>query len=207
MDQLEIGSSAGLLSRWEHFAYDTGSSRCGAPGSPLQFGPEWWSQGEPDLSSDPTVARHRACDIAPIDVSTELGRATMLSFIWPDQLPRIERLRAALSIAEAHPLTVDRADAGDWLTHQLRGGPADGAATVLFHSIVWQYLPSPTQDAVRAALSGAGAHAGRANPLCWLRMEPATATRAELRLTTWPGATEETLAQVGYHGAGIHWLV
>ena len=34
-----------------------------------------------------------AVDINPIDVSTEEGRTTMLSFLWPDQMPRIERLR------------------------------------------------------------------------------------------------------------------
>ena len=42
LDQLEIGSSAGLLSRWDRFAYDTGASHAGDPASPVRFGPEWW---------------------------------------------------------------------------------------------------------------------------------------------------------------------
>jgi hypothetical protein len=41
LDLLEIGSSAGLLSQWDHYFYDTGVTHLGDPASPLQFGPEW----------------------------------------------------------------------------------------------------------------------------------------------------------------------
>ena len=205
-DQLEIGSSAGLLSRWDHFGYETGTTRGGDANAAVQFAPEWWAGGAPDLGQLQPVQRRRACDISPIDVTTEAGRQTMVSFVWPDQLTRVERLRAALAVAEQVPMSVDRADAAEWLTAQLAAGPAPGATTVLFHSIVWQYLPRPTKDGVRAALAAAGESAGDTNPLCWLRMEPETLEQAALRLTTWPGGSEEKLAEVGYHGADINWL-
>jgi hypothetical protein len=205
-DQLEIGSSAGLLSRWDHFGYETGLSRGGDAAAAVRFTSEWWAGGAPDLGRLQPVRRRRACDISPIDVSTDAGRQTMLSFVWPDQLTRIERLRAALAVAEQVAVTVECADAADWLAAQLTAGPAPGATTVLFHSIVWQYLPRPTKDGVRAALAAAGERAGDTNPLCWLRMEPDTLERAALRLTTWPGGSEEKLAEVGYHGADIVWL-
>jgi hypothetical protein len=206
LDQLEIGSSAGLLSRWDHFAYDSGTSRVGTPESPLRFGPEWWTDRSPDLSRTQQVRRRRACDISPIDLSSAAGRQTMLSFIWPDQVARIERLRAALAVAERVPITIDRADAADWLAKQLADGPALGAITVLFHSIVWQYLPRPTKDGIRAVLDAAGSVATSDNPLCWLRMEPSSPESANVRLTTWPGGETELLAEVGYHGAEITWL-
>jgi len=205
-DQLEIGSSAGLLSRWDHFGYDTGASRGGDPAATVRFDPEWWTNGGPDLGRLQPVVRRRASDISPIDIGSEAGRRTMLSFVWPDQLARLERLRAALAVAEAVPVTVDQADAADWLAAQLADGPAKGAVTVLFHSIVWQYLPRPTKNGVRATLAAAGTRASAADPLCWLRMEPDTPERAGLWLTTWPGGTGEKLAAVGYHGAGIKWL-
>jgi hypothetical protein len=206
LDLLEIGSSAGLLSRWDRYFYDTGVTHLGDPASPLQFGPEWWKGPKPALDVDVVVARTRAVDVAPIDISTEEGRITMLSFVWPDQMDRIERLRAALGIAARHPLTVDAADAGEWLGEQLRDGPAKGSVTVVFHSIVWQYLPRPTKDSVRAALAHAGARASADAPVAWLRMEPSTPEHAELRLTTWPTGEQELLAHVGYHGADIRWV-
>ncbi|MCU1387529.1 MAG: hypothetical protein JWL72_867, partial [Ilumatobacteraceae bacterium] len=129
IDQIEVGASAGLLSRWDHFGYDAGRSRCGDPTSPLQFGTEWWA-GEPaDLSGDPAVIRRRASDITPIDISTDVGRTTMVSFVWPDQLARVRRLQTAIEIARAAPLQIDRADAGDWLAEQLTAGLAPDAVT------------------------------------------------------------------------------
>lgn len=205
IDQLEIGSSAGLLSRWDQYGYNTGASQWGDSQSPLQFGPSWW-QGEPhDLESTPEVIRRRASDVSPIDITTENGRASIMSFVWPDQLNRLDRLRAAITVAQTVPLTIDTADAGDWLTRELHGGPAPGAVTVVFHSIVWQYLPTSTRDAMRTALAAAGELATTAQPLCWLRMEPATPEHADLQLTTWPGGQEEHLADVGYHGADVSW--
>jgi len=210
IDQLEIGSSAGLLSRWDHFFYDTGESSVGDPLSDVRFGPEWWIGERRPTLLPVEVRRRRASDISPIDVSTTEGRVTMLSFVWPDQVDRIERLRQALKVAGEVPIAVDRADAGEWLADRLLEedgtGDAGGTARVVFHSIVWQYLPRSTKDRIREVFAAAGAAATDTSPLLWLRMEPESRDYAELRLTTWPGAAEETLAQVGYHGAGVRWL-
>ncbi|HEY4331031.1 MAG TPA: DUF2332 domain-containing protein, partial [Ilumatobacteraceae bacterium] len=206
IDMLEIGSSAGLLSRWDLYHYDTGRSELGDRSSPVSFGPSWWTTNPPDLDVEVRVRHRAASDITPIDCTTADGRLTMLSFIWPDQLERIERLRAALTIAARAPLAVEAADAGSWLARQLARGPQVGAATVVFHSIVWQYLPPATRDGVRESLASAGALASDEAPLLWLRMEPDTAEHANVRVTTWPGAAEEVIAAVGYHGAGIQWF-
>lgn len=213
----EIGASAGLLSRWPAFHVDSGESSTGPLDSAVQFGPDWFADGPlPPLVASIEVVDRRACDIAPIDPTTDDGRLTMLSFLWPDQLERFDRLRAALDIAGADPIPVDEADAGVWLAEQLGGDAPDGTATVVFHSIVWQYLPATTKDAIRAALAEAGARATADRPLCWLRMEPANAAHADLRLTTWNGAdrlvgdqppVDELLAHVGYHGSDVAWAL
>ena len=205
LDQLEIGASAGLLSRWDKYVYDTGTSRLGNPDSALQFGSKWWATQAPDIGEPVIVASRCASDISPIDVSTPDGRLTMLSFVWPDHAERVIRLRAALDVAAMTPLVIECADAGEWLAQQLATRPHTGRATVVFHSIVWQYLPTATRDAVRRALFACGERARADAPLLWLRMEPATAEFANVRLTTWPGGVDETLAEVGYHGAVIRW--
>ncbi len=206
LDQLEIGSSAGLLSCWDQFAYDDGATTAGDTSSRLRFGPEWWTTRTPGLDRLQPVYRRRASDVSPIDIRTEHGRQTMMSFIWPDQIVRSQRLTAAMSIAAHVDVSVEQADAGHWLAVQLDAGLAHGVATVVFHSIVWQYLPASTRDEVRSVLAAAGSTSGVNNPLCWLRMEPSTPAHAELRLTTWPGGEETLLAEVGYHGADIRWL-
>ncbi len=151
------------------------------------------------------VVEQAASDPFPIDTSTSEGALAIQSYVWPDQTERMARLRAALVVAEQHPLVVERADAGDWLESRLAGPLPLGATTVVFHSIVWQYLPPATRQAVRACLLTAGEAATASSPLCWLRMEPATATHADLRLTTWPGGVEIMLAEVGYHGHRVDW--
>jgi hypothetical protein len=174
----------------------------GPPDAPLRFDPTWWDGAPPDLTGA-VVSERRGCDVAPIDPTTTGGRLTLQSFVWPDQHERLARLRAALEVAGRVPAAVDRADAGTWVAAHLRETVA-GAATVVHHSIVWQYLPADSRARLRQALATAGGQATPAAPLAWLRMEPAGAV-ADLRLTMWPGGAEEVLATCGYHGRPIRW--
>ncbi len=204
---LEIGASAGLLSRWPHMSFDTGQTVTGDPSSELRFGPEWFTTPAPHLVPGVRVVHQEANDISPIDVLTPAGELTALSFVWPDQDERRHRLATAIRIARAHPVHVEEGDAGTWLADRLAADAPDGTATIVFHSIVWQYLPSATKDRMRSALADAGTRSTSTATLHWLRMEPATAAHADLRLTTWPGGVEERLAEVGYHGADVRWLL
>jgi len=205
MRTFELGASAGLLSRLPWFRFETGTSVCGPKDAALSFGAEWFDGQPPLLPSRLDVTMQAACDLTPLDVSTPGGRLRAQSFVWPDQHDRLVRLRCALAVAEEHPLTVDAGDAGEWLTAQLAAPAPTNLVTVVFHSIVWQYLPPTTRDALRAALQRAGAMATRSSPLVWLRMEPATADLADLRATSWPGGEEVHLANVGYHGQQVRW--
>lgn len=202
----EVGASAGLLSLWPHARVETGATATGAPDSPLRFDASWFEAPLPRLLAHIDVVEAAASDVAPIDVTSPAGRITAASFVWPDQTARRDRLLAACDLAVLHGLHVERADAGTWLARRLAAPLPDGVATVVFHSIVWQYLPPATRDALRDALRDAGQGTTEHAPLCWLRMEPATAEHADLRLTTWPSGTEEVLAHVGYHGTGVRSL-
>jgi hypothetical protein len=178
----------------------------------VRFGPDWFADGAlPPLHLGIEVAERLACDISPIDATSDEGRLTMLSFLWPDQIERFERLSAALAIAAADPVQVAQADAGEFVSSllELPAASLERCATVVFHSIVWQYMSTSTKDAIRTALRAAGERATVDRPVCWLRMEPANAAHADLRLTTWTGGStegvEELLAHVGYHGTNVAW--
>ncbi|HZV10918.1 MAG TPA: DUF2332 family protein, partial [Novosphingobium sp.] len=86
----------------------------------------------------------------------------------------------------------------------------DDSTRVLYHSIVWQYLPEPTKARITAAMEAAGARATPARRLAWLRLETNRTTfRHELRLRIWAGAGEEEeafLATAHAHGAWVEWL-
>ena len=101
---------------------------------------------------------------------------------------------------------VTGADAADWV-HARLAEPAPGRTTVLYHSIMWQYLPRASQQAIRASILRAGEHATVAAPFAWLRYEPARAgTRPELQLSLWPGQRDVRLASAHAHGLAVTWL-
>jgi hypothetical protein len=150
------------------------------------------------------VVERAGCDAAPVDPTTDDGRLTLLSYVWPDQIHRIRLLRAALAVAAETPAPVEQAEAVAWTTDRWR--PDTGAATVLFHSIVMQYLPDDRRAAFKQLVRSRGAEdATDRAPLAWLRLEP-VGDEAALRLTTWPDGTETTLAWCGFHGQNVRWL-
>lgn len=193
---LEIGSSAGLNLIWDRYRYEAADFSWGPADSPLTI--EFESLGAPFPGGSANVAERRGCDPAPVDPTGEEGRRTLLAYVWPDQRRRVERVRAAVEVARRGPARVDRAAAVEWLGERLAEA-APGLATVVFHSIVVQYLSEDERSGLAALLAVAGERADARAPLAWLRMEPA-GERAELRLTTWPGGEERRLGTAGYHG-------
>lgn len=199
---LEVGASAGLNLRWDHFAYDTGRIVAGDPDSPVRFSGVW-DGDPPELPAAFEVAERTGCDRNPLDATTPGGRLTLMSYVWPDQVERFQRLEAAIEVARRVPATVERAEATEWVARRL-AAPTPGVATVVVHSIVLQYLSRANRHALREAITDAGARATGGAPLAWLRMEPA-GDRADVRLTTWPHGEERVLATAGYHGQPIWW--
>jgi hypothetical protein len=204
---LEVGASAGLNLRWDRWRYEADGS-WGDSDAHICFGEDAYRAPKPDVSAplgpDEAVAARHGCDRSPIDPATEDGRLTLRSYVWPDQADRHRRLDAALDAARELPADVAAEDAGSWVTDRV-AEPVEGVATVVYHSIVWQYLPRATRDSTRSAILGAGERASAKAPLAWVRMEPGTnpAEAAELRVRWWPGGQETLLAHSGYHGRPV----
>jgi len=198
----EVGASAGLNLYWDRFRYELGESRWGDPASPVVV-PCEWTGPLPPLHAPIQVVERAACDRRPTDLADPAQRRRLLANIWPDQFHRIERSEAAIGLALAAGVHVEEADAVDWIRARVRGQP--GAATVLYHSIFWQYLPPATLEAMLAAIQDLGGQATAEAPFAWVRMEPLldNLARTELRLTLWPGGDERLLAEVSPHGQWV----
>lgn len=158
----------------------------------------------PALPTRFEIAERRGCDATPIDPGTEEGRLTLLTYVWPDQAERVTRMRAALEVAGEVPIRLDREPAAPWARRML-AEPAPGQATVVYHSIVSQYLSDEERTALFETIRAAGERATPDAPLAWLRMEPVD-DRAALDLTLWPGGEDRRLARVGYHGTPVELL-
>jgi hypothetical protein len=215
----ELGSSAGLNLFADRYAHDhAGWTWPGAGGEDVPVLQADWTGALPhDLRPVPlqVVARHGG-DLAPIDLRDPAEAVRLASFVWADQTDRLQRLRAAVAAArrwmDDEGVQVEARDAENFVAQMLsdHARRSDSAAvpvtTVLMHSVVWQYLPRATQQAVREAMTAAGARATPAAPLAWLTMEPPAADLGtRLRVTVWPSGRTVELAHGHPHGRSLHW--
>jgi hypothetical protein len=201
----EIGSSGGLNLLADRFRYVTADRSVGPTDSPVVLDPAWTGP-VPDVEP-PVVVERLGSDPMPIDVRSSQGRLVLTAYVWPDQTQRFERLRGALDLARDTAYEVRAQGAGDFVDSMtLRGG----TTTVLWHSVMWQYLPAEEQARVTAALARLGAEATRERPLAHLRMEPMRRTPAGeheflLALTLWPTGERRILARSRAHGVPTDW--
>jgi hypothetical protein len=200
----EIGSSAGLNLLFDRYRYQLGPHHFGDSASPLLL-TTGWEGAAPDLAAPLHVADRRGCDVAPFDVRDPQHRLRLESFIWPEQLERLARLRNALEVAMREPPVIDTMPAGDFLDAQT-AQRAEGVATVVFHSVMWWYVPEAERLRIADVMERAGKRASRYAPLAWLRMEGTRLEETELRLRLWPDGTDTHLANAHWHGASVRWL-
>ena len=202
LDLLELGTSAGLNLRADRFAVETATHRLGPPDAAVALRPVWTGPAPHPAQLD--VALRMGVDLSPIDPADRAGERRLLSYLWPDQPERLGLTRAAIAEARANPAEIATGDAGDWLTEKLAGRPPD-RATVVFHTVAWQYFSDGTKAKARVALEAAGAMATDAAPLARISMEADGGRGAVLALTTWPGGTALPLARVDFHGRWVDW--
>lgn len=149
---LEPGASGGLNLLVDRYRVVGPGWASGPTDSPLVLDTEC-----PGVVPVPfTVVERRGCDLSPVDLSTEDGRTWLTSFVWPFDAHRSDRLRAALQVAQDHPVTVDRAPASTWVRGQLSVPQPDDVLTVVWQSITGQYWPAEESAAVDAAIAEAG---------------------------------------------------
>ncbi len=204
----EIGSSGGLNLRLDAYWFAQDGVGWGDDASPVRF-VDLWEGGGPRFATSLEIVERRGCDRDPIDVTTEDGNLTLLSYVWPQPAERFSRARDAMAIARDRPVVIDRADADAWVPGQL--APEAGSTCVAMHSVVWQYLTDDARAVVHDAIHAAGAVATAAAPVAWLRLEPTPGSYLpmELRLDLWDGSgngpESALLATSGPHGGVLQW--
>ncbi|MEV5962261.1 DUF2332 domain-containing protein [Kribbella sp. NPDC051952] len=204
----EIGASGGLNLRADRFRYVARGTSYGPADSPVVFDPAWTGP-VPDVEL--RIAERVGCDIAPVNPLSEDGALTLTSYVWPDMPERLARLRGALAIARQVPADIRREDAVSFLQGLEL---SEGHVTVVWHSIMWQYLRRPDRAAVEARLEELGAQATASSPLAHLRLEPhhtishergAEGWEYRVDVRTWPGGEVRVLGRATPHGQDLVW--
>jgi hypothetical protein len=202
----EIGASAGVNTMIERYRYDLGGVTVGPADSPMRIAPEW--RGPPPPSGEVEIEAIRGCDVAPVDLSDPAEALRLRAYVWPDATERMARIEAAMRLAAEKPPLIERKDAGTFVEERLETPQQPGVTRVLYHSIVWQYLPETTRSSITATMEQAGSRATPDKPLAWVRLETNRATfRHELTVRFWPGGDEPVmLAEAHPHGAWVEWV-
>ena len=201
----EIGCSAGLNLRADYHRYRYSGGRWGPADSPVTIDDAWRGQLPPAAHLQ-IVERH-GYDIAPLDATSPDGELTLLSYVWPDQQARLDRLRGAISIARRVPAPLHRRNAIDAVAGL---DVASGMLTVLWHSIMWQYLSTPEQEAVAAKIDALGGRARSDAPFAHVTLEPHRRTPESplefaVRARHWPSGDDRLLAVCSPHGPPVTW--
>lgn len=210
-DLFELGASAGVNTMLDRYAFRLGATEVGPADSPMRIVPEWRGESPPPPDAGFAIARVKGCDIAPIDLADPDSALRLKAYVWPDAPARLARIDAAIALARQQRPDVIVADAGDFACAMLDQRPQPGTARIMFHSIMWQYLPAATQQRITTAFEAAGAQATPEAPLGWIALETDPATfRHELTVRLWDGARArgepQVLAFAHPHGAWVEWI-
>jgi hypothetical protein len=201
----EIGCSAGLNLRADYYCYRHPNGQWGPSDSPVIIDDAW--RGHLPPTADLRIVQRHGYDIAPLDATSRDGELTLLSYVWPDQPARLDRLRGAIAIARRVPAPLQRRDAVE-AVEGLSVTP--GALTVLWHSIMWQYLSADDQAAVLAGIDALGARARGDSPFVHLMLEPYRRTpdspvEFAVRARSWPAGDDTLLGTCSPHGPPVNW--
>jgi len=208
----ELGASAGVNTMIDRYHYRLGETEVGPLNSPMRLEPDWRGDaGSPPPAPDGfEIVSVRGCDVTPINLSDPESALRLKSYVWPDAQARMARIDAAIELASASPPDLVQADAAAFVAQYLARPQAKGTTRAMFHSIMWQYMPAETQDAITEALGAAGAQATPQRPIAWVSLETDPATfRHELKVRYWTGAAEDgataMLSHAHPHGAWVEW--
>lgn len=201
----ELGSSAGLNLLADRFRLTAPGWGWGRRESPVQLRDGWedpvpqWlavaAEGTPQLR----VVERRGCDRDPLDPRSPGGALALRAYVWPDQAARRDRLEGALRLASSVPAPVSRQDAADFLAG-VRLMP--GTLTVVWHSVMQQYVPAGQWARVERELERLAAASGPAAGFAHVAFEPRrVGGRHPFRLSVRvDGGHEQVLAEAHPHG-------
>lgn len=203
---LEIGSSAGLNLMIDRYRFELGGNGYGPADSKVKIEPEW--RGSPPPSAQPAIVSTRGVDLNPVDVTDAAAAERLRAYVWHDNRARFQRLDGAIAMIRERPVELERGSAADWIEARLAEPRQPGAARILMHSVVWQYVSDADKQRIEAAMAEAGAACDADTGLAWLSLEANRDVHVhELRVRHWPdGGETQILARAHPHGVWVEWL-
>ncbi|MCF6526206.1 DUF2332 domain-containing protein [Streptomyces sp. JJ36] len=171
----ELGASAGLNLRADRFRLTAPGLVWGPADAPVRLPGAWtapvpeWLTGAARRHPELTLAERRGCDPDPVDPCSPEGALALRAYVWPDQRARAARLEGALRLAAEVPARVERRGAADFLA-EVRTRP--GTLTVVWHSVMRQYVPRPEWRRVEEELARLAAESGPDAGFAHLAFEP-----------------------------------
>jgi hypothetical protein len=205
LDLVELGPSAGLNLMWDRYRYTYDAGEWGPEDATLTLrGEERRPVPAELLELRPRIGRRVGIDLAPVDVTTDEGALLLKSFVWADQVHRLELLDRAIQTLREAPPQLIRGDIADELPRVL-ANRSDDALTVVWQTSVLGYVPDNSRRRVYEALAEAGAE----SPLGWIsagssRRSPEHEWALKVRL--WPARKSSVVAHADYHGAWLEWV-
>lgn len=204
---VEVGTSAGLNLRLDRFAYLDGAELLGGdPEAPVRLRPTWRG-GAPTLHPW-SVGDRVGLDPDPADPFDEAVALRLRSYLWPDQVERRRRLDGAIALAGEVP--AELVETGDTATtlDEVLTTRAGITPTLVFQSIMWQYVPTAARWDITRAIESAGERTTDTAPLMRVTFEPDEfrRDRVAVHARRWPGGSGTLLAHADYHGRWVQSL-
>lgn len=198
---VEIGASAGLNLRADKFRITGGGAAYGEPSSPVQMVDGW--RGQAPAGAPIQVVSRVGGDLAPVDPVSESGRLKLLAYVWADQVERLARLRGACQLAAEIPAEMRTEPASKTVS---RSTLEPGTWTVLWHSIMRQYLSPEQREAIDAGIEALGAQATNSARFAHVSLELVRGTTdTPVEVVTWPGRVSRRLGTAPPHGLPVTW--
>ncbi len=206
---LEVGASAGLCLLPDKYGYDFGRMRIDAPAETRQIAPLLRcdaTENTPLPNRPLNVVWRAGLDLNPLRVDRAEDMAWLETLVWPEQIDRLARLRAAVAVARQVDPGVIRGDLRNDLAALANRAPRD-ATLVIFHTAVLTYVQSQDErDAFARCCRDLGA--------TWISNEwpyafPAIAAKAdadERKSMFLMSVNEEPVAWATPHGQRLEWL-
>jgi hypothetical protein len=196
---IEVGASAGLNLRADHFRITGDGVSFGPADSPVQM-PGAWLGAVPPVR-EVSIVERTGGDLAPVDPVSEAGRLRLSAYVWADQAARFQRLSGACDLAAEVPAVMRTESASETIA---RIGLEPGTWTVLWHSIMRQYLDEEQNAALDAGVERLGEQATGSARFAHVSLELVKGTQdTPVELVTWPGGIRRRLGEAPPHGIPV----
>lgn len=202
---VEVGTSAGLLLRWDRYGYDYGGAWRYGSDRDLVISCEIRGTSRPPFPDQMPAVRSRiGIDLHPIDVQDTDQARWLRALVWPDQSERAGRLRRAIDVARQQPATLVAGDAMGVLPGLLSELPRAGEVCLFHAHTLNQFTPED-----RRRYFDLLTEHSRQRSLCDLSLEYVGGDHPQMELRRFrDGAMVEhrVLARYDAHGRWLEWF-